>query len=418
MAGQFFDDLETRDAQEREASLLEGLSRQIANAQSRSSAFGKILKGVDAADIGSREALAKLPVTRKAELIDLQKKSPPFGGLAATAVRDLGRVFASPGPIYEPEARRNDYWRISRALFAAGLRRGDLVHNTFAYHMTPAGSMMESGAHALGCPVFPAGPTQAEDQVRAISHLLPAAYCGIPTFLKILLEKADELDVDISSMKRALVSGAALPPSLRSELNAGGVDTMQCYATADIGLIAYETKAKDSNALVEGMIIDEGIIVELVLPGTGDPVEEGEVGEIVVTTLNPDYPLVRFATGDLTAILPGPSECGRTGTRIRGWMGRADETTKVRGMFVHPLQVGAVVKVFPEIARARLVVDSVDHRDSMVLRCETEKASAGLGEKIENRIREICKVRGEVEFVEPGTLATDGKVIDDLRSNE
>lgn len=412
MAGQFFDDLETRDPQQREVSLLEGLSTQIANAQSRSSAFGKILKGIDSADITSREALAKLPVTRKAELIDLQKKAPPFGGLTATAVRDLGRVFASPGPIFEPEAKRNDYWRISRALFAAGIRRGDLIHNAFAYHMTPAGFMMESGAHALGCPVFPAGPTQVEEQVQAISHLLPVAYCGIPAFLKILMEKADELDIDISSMKRAMVSGAALPPSLRQELNAGGVNTMQCYATADIGLIAYETEP------VEGMIIDEGIIVELVLPGTGDPVDEGEVGEIVVTTLNPDYPLIRFATGDLTAVLPGQSDCGRTGLRIKGWMGRADETTKVRGMFVHPLQVGAVTKQFPEISRARLIVNSVDHRDSMTLQCETEKASSGLAEKIETRIREICKVRGEVELVSPGTLADDGKVIDDLRTNE
>jgi len=371
MAGQFFDDLETRDPEERESSLLKGLSRQIANAQSRSSTFGKILKGVDADEINSREALAKLPVTRKAELIDLQKKTPPFGGLMATPVRDLGRVFASPGPIYEPEAKRNDYWRISRALFAAGIRRGDLIHNSFAYHMTPAGFMMESGAHALGCPVFPAGPSQTEEQVVAMSHLLPVAFCGIPTFLKILLEKAQEMDVDISSLKRAMVSGAALPPSLRAELNSSGVKTLQCYATADIGLIAYETTDADDKTM-DGMLLDEEIIVELVLPGTGDPVDEGEVGEIVVTTLNPDYPLVRFATGDLTAVLDGQSPCGRTGSRIKGWMGRADETTKVRGMFVHPLQVGAVIKGFDEISKARLVVDSSDHRDSMTLRCESE----------------------------------------------
>ncbi len=408
-----YDELETRSPQARESALLKALPAQIENARQKAPAYGALLEGVSANSIDSRSALAGLPVTRKTELLERQADEPPFGGFAAAATGELAHVFASPGPIYEPEARREDYWRMARALFAAGFRSGELVHNTFSYHFTPAGFMLESGAHALGCPVFPAGVGQTELQVQAIAQLRPTGYVGTPSFLKLILDKAAELETDVSCIDKALVSGEALPPSLRQSLADKGVAVRQCYATADLGLIAYESDT------MQGMIIDEDVILEIVRPGTGDPVAAGEVGEVVVTTLNPDYPLIRFATGDLSAYMDGPSSCGRTGLRIKGWMGRADQTTKVRAMFVHPSQVAAVLKRHPEVLKGRLVVDNVDNQDFMTLHCEVAGApSEGLGAAIAGSVRELCKLRGEVVFAAPGGLANDGKVIDDVRRYE
>jgi len=406
----YYDSLETRPREQRERDLFAALPRQIANARENAPHFGVTLAGVDPGAVTSREALARLPVLRKSELAGLQAASPPFGGLAATPLSDLARVFASPGGLHEPESHRADYWRIARAMHAARFRRGDLVHNTFSYHFSPAGSMMETGAHALGCVVFPAGVGQTELQVGAIGHLRPACYAGTPSFLRILLEKAREMAVDVSSMDKALVGAEPLPPSLREELATQGVRVLQCYASADLGLIAYESQA------MEGLIVDENVIVEIVTPGTGDPVREGEVGEVVVTTLNEDYPLVRLATGDLSAELPGPSPCGRTAMRIRGWMGRADQATKVRGMFVHPSMVAEVLRRHPELGRARLVVSNPQRRDAMVLRCECPSPTGDLRAAVEASIREVTRMRGEVELLAPGTLANDGKVIDDTRS--
>ena len=322
----------------------------------------------------------------------------------------MPRVFCSPGPIYEPESARPDYWRMARAMYAAGFRAGELIHNSFSYHFVPAGSMMESGAHALGCTVFPGGTGQTEQQVQAMAELRPVGYIGTPSFLKLILEKAAELRQPLPSVTKALLSGEAFPPSLRDWLAERGVAGYQCYATADLGLIAYETAAR------EGLVLDEGVIVEIVRPGTGDPVPEGEVGELVVTTLNPDYPLIRFGTGDLSAILPGQCPSGRTNTRIKGWMGRADQTTKVRGMFIHPAQVAAIAARFPQVLRARLVVTGEMANDQMVLRAETAEFAGGLAERLQDTIREVTKLRGEVELVAPGSLPNDGKVIEDARS--
>ena len=408
-----YDDLETRSPEAREQALLDGLPRLIENAQRKAPAYGALLEGVSADTITTRAALAELSVTRKSDLSERQANNPPFGGFAATAVEALSHVFASPGPIYEPEAPRDDYWRMARALYAAGMRPGELVHNTFSYHFTPAGLMLESGARALGCPVFPAGIGQTELQVETIARLEPPAYVGTPSFLKIILEKAAELEIDVSSINKALVGGEALPPSLRQSLADRGVAVRQCYATADLGLIAYESEA------MQGMIVDEGVIVEIVRPGTGDPVNSGEVGEVLVTALNPDYPLIRFATGDLSALMDGSSPCGRTNVRIKGWMGRADQTTKVRGMFVHPSQVAAVLERHPEALKGRLVIDNVDNQDRMILHCEVEApAPDALGAAIADSVRELCKLRAEVIFDAPGSLANDGKVIDDVRSYE
>jgi phenylacetate-CoA ligase len=404
----YYDARETRDPAEREKELLARLPAQIAHAREHTTAFAKLLADVDPATITTREALAALPVTRKSELLELQKGARPFGGFAAVGWGPgCARVFASPGPIYEPEGRRPDYWRLARAFFAAGFREGDLVHNTFSYHMTPAGSMMETAAHALGCTVFPGGVGQTEQQLEAISHLKPVAYTGTPSFLRILIEKADEAGLAVPFTK-AFVSGEAFPPSQRDALAARGIAAFQAYATADIGLIAYETPAR------EGLVIDEDVLVEIVRPGTGDPVPDGEVGEVVVTTFNPDYPLIRFGTGDLSAVMPGMSPCGRTNRRIKGWMGRADQTTKVKGMFVHPGQIATVLKRHPEVARARLVVDNPDLVDRMTLQCEVPGSDA-LREALVNSLREATKLRAEVAFVGAGTLPNDGKVIDDIR---
>ena len=410
----FYDALETREPAQRERDMLAALPKQILQAQTATSAFATILDGVKAGDITSREALARLPVTRKSELLEMQKarrKSDVFGGFSAIARgARMPRVFASPGTIYEPEGEARDYWRTARALYAAGFRGGELVHNCFSYHMTPAGSIMESGARALGCTVFAGGTGQTEQQVDAIADLRPAGYAGTPSFLKIIIEKAAEKKVPLPSLTKALVSGEAFPPSLRDWIAERGVTGTQCYATADLGLIAYETSAR------EGLVLDEGVIVEIVRPGTGDPVPEGEVGEIVVTTLNPDYPLVRFGTGDLSAVLPGPCPTGRTNARIKGWLGRADQTTKVRGMFVHPGQVAEIARRFPEVQRARLVVEGEMADDRMTLRLECPSAAEGLTERIGEAIRDVTKLRGTVELVAPGSLPNDGKVIEDARS--
>jgi len=407
----YFDERETRDPAERERALYRRLPEQIEYAKDHAPAYARLLDGIDPAGVTDPGELARLPVVRKSELLEKQAAARPFGGFAACDLADVTRVFGSPGPIYEPEPAGEDYWRMARALFAAGVRKGMLVHNTFAYHFTPAGSMVESGARALGCPVFPAGTGQTELQVQTIEDLRPAVYIGTPSFLKIILEKAEETGADVSSLAHGLVSGEALPPSLRSALADRGVDVLQCYATADLGLIAYESGAR------EGLIIDEDLIVEIVRPGTGEPAPEGEVGEVVVTNFNRVYPLIRFGTGDLSAVMPGRSPCGRTNSRIKGWMGRADQTTKVKGMFVHPSQVNEVVKRFPDIARARLVVDNRDGQDVMTLRCETESGGKD-ADAVVRTIREVCKLRGEVEFVSPGALPNDGKVIEDVRTYE
>jgi phenylacetate-CoA ligase len=408
-----FDSLETRSPEIRERMQLAALPRRIAHAKAHAPAFAHIFAGVEAAAVTGREALAAVPVTRKSDLVELQKASRPFGGLAATRWGAAARVFASPGPIYEPEGRAPDHWRLARALFAAGFRPGDLVHNCFSYHFTPAGSMLETGAQALGCTVFPGGIGQTELQVQAMADLRPDGYVGTPSFLKIILEKADELGVALPSLTKALVSGEAFLPSLREALAARGITGYQVYATGDLGSIAYETPAR------EGLVVDEGVLVEIVRPGTGDPVAAGEVGEVVVTVLaNDEYPLIRFGTGDLSAFLPGPSPCGRTNVRIRGWLGRADQTTKVKGMFVHPSQVAAIQQRHPEIARARLVVSNADGADRMTLHVEVAGNASPPADAIVASIRDVTKLRGEVEFHPPGMLANDGKVIDDVRKYE
>ncbi len=415
----FFDALETRDPGAREAALMAALPAQVRAAQA-TAAMGDLLAGVDATTIMSRAALATLPVTRKSQLLERQRATvatDPFGGFSALGWRALPRaraaqrVFQSPGPIYEPESSARNYWRLARALFAAGLREGDLAHNCFSYHLTPGGLMMESGALALGCTVFPGGVGNTELQLQAMAELKPEAYIGTPSFLKILVEKADETKTDIASVRKALLGGEAFPPSLRDWLQQRGIAAYQCYATADLGLIAYETSAR------EGLVIDEGVIVEIVRPGSGDVVADGDVGEVVVTTLNADYPLVRFGTGDLSAVLPGRCPTGRTNARIKGWMGRADQTAKVRGMFVHASQIAEVVKRHPELLRARLVVEGEMAEDRMTLFAEiTHGEPEGLAERVAGTLRDITKLRGAVAFKGPGELANDGKVIEDARS--
>ena len=413
------DALETRAPESREAALMAALPGQIAHAQQNSAALAEILQGIDAPQVTSRAALARLPVTRKYALLERQKAlraQDPFGGFSTIGwkgmVRSAGvrRVYQSPGPIYEPEGHAPDYWRAARAMAAAGFEAGDLVHNCFSYHLTPGAWIMESGAHALGCAVIPGGVGNTEQQLAAVADLRPVAYSGTPSFLKILIEKAAEAGQKLSITK-ALVSGEACPPSLRDWFTQQGVAAYQCYATADVGLIAYETASR------EGLVIDEGVIVEIVRPGTGDPVADGEVGEVVVTVLNPDYPLIRFGTGDLSAILPGTCPTGRTGQRIKGWMGRADQTTKIRGMFVHPGQVAEIVKRFPEVSKARLVVTGEMANDQMALHIETAAlADEGLKARVSEAVRDVTKLRGEVRLVAAGSLANDGKVIEDARS--
>jgi phenylacetate-CoA ligase len=413
----FFDALETRELAQREAALMAALPAQVAHAKQASAALAQILASVDPAAVTSRQALAQLPVTRKHELLERQQASRAmaggdvFGGFSTLGYgAQMPRLFASPGPIYEPEGAGRDYWRMARAIFAAGFRPGELIHNCFSYHFVPAGSMMESGAHALGCTVFAGGTGQTEQQVQAMAQLQPAGYIGTPSFLKIIVDKAAEMGMALPSVTKAMFGGEAYPPSLRDWFAERGIAGYQCYATADVGLIAFETAAR------EGLVLDEGVIVEIVRPGTGDPVADGEVGEVLVTSLNPAYPLIRFGTGDLSAVLAGPCPTGRTNTRIKGWMGRADQTTKIRGMFVHPAQVDAIAKRFPEVARARLVVTGEMANDAMTLRVETSAAPGALANRIGDAIRDITKLRGDVELLPLGSLPNDGKVIEDARS--
>jgi len=404
----YLDQLETRDPEQRELAQFNLLADLIRNAMAAAPGWAEHLKGADAAAITSREALAGLPVLRKSALHVLQARRLPFGGFVTTPVTEVARVFMSPGPIFEPEGRAEDWWRSARALYAAGVRKGDIVHNTFAYHLTPGGWLLDAGARALGCPVIAAGPSNSEQQIEAIQALKPSVYVGVPDYLKVLLDKARDAGKDATSFKRAVMGGGALYPSLRAEYRQRGVLAFQTYATADLGVIAYESPA------LEGMIVDEGVIVEIVRPGTGDPVPSGEVGEVLVTAFNRDYPLIRFATGDLSAVLPGVSPCGRTNMRIKGWMGRAGQTTKVKGMFVHPEQVAEVAKRHAGVGRVRLVVARSGEQDVMTLRAEAAD-DAGLKAKLAETLQAVTKLRGEVELVPPGSLPNDGKVIADER---
>ena len=406
---EFYDSLETRSAEQREQALCQAIREQIAHAKEHSVAYKLLLKDFEPKDLLDVNDISKLPVTRKSELVEKQRLTPPFGGMEAMQNGRLTHIFASPGPIYEPGTARTDFANFARALYAAGFRSGDLLHNCFSYHFTPAGAMVDSGAHALGCSVVPAGVGQTELQAQTIADLRPNGYVGTPSFLKIILDKAHELDLDVSSIKKAMVSGEALPPSIRTGFVERGIRVQQCYTTADLGVIAYESKAQ------EGLIIDEGVYLEIVRPGSGDRIADGEVGEVVVTSLNPDYPLIRFATGDLSTIMSGESPCGRTNKRIKGWMGRADQTAKVRGMFIHPEQVNKIVQRHAEISRARLTINWIDEADQITLQCETSGADQSLNAAIRDSIREICKLRGEVELLEPGSLPNDGIVIDDIR---
>ncbi len=406
---EFYDALETRDPQTRERALFAQLPDALANAM-RASGWARQLAGVEPKSVSSRKALAALPVLRKADLKELQQQDPPFGGLAVTPPGKAKRLLMSPGPIFEPEGHGKDWWGAARALHAAGFRAGDIVHNAFAYHLTPGGFILESGAHALGCAVIPGGVGNTEQQIEAIAILKPTGYTGTPDFLKILLDTAQKLGKDASSLKRGLVSGAALPPSLRQELASRGVEVLQSYATAELGVIAYESRAR------EGMIVNETVLVEIVRPGTGDPVADGEVGEVVVTSFNRDYPMIRLATGDLSAVLAGRSPCGRTNVRIKGWMGRADQTTKVKGMFVHPGQVAEIAKRHPELGRVRLAVTREAEQDVMTLHAECRGAREGLEQAVAASLQTVTKLRGRVKLVEPGTLPNDGKIIADERS--
>jgi phenylacetate-CoA ligase len=408
MRYEHYDSLETRDPDDRERDFSSRLPDLMAIAL-RAPGWATQLAGIDPHAVTSRTALAKLPVLRKSELVTRQKEVPPFGGFNVTAPAQLRRLLMSPGPIFEPEGKGKDFWGAARMLFAAGFRSGDVVHNSFSYHLTPGGFIMESGAHALGCAVIPAGTGNTEQQLEAIAHFKPSGYLGTPDYLKILLDAAAKAGKDASSLRRALVSGAALPHSLRQELAARGVEVRQCYATADLGVIAYESEGG------EGMIVNETLLVEIVRPGTGDPVAAGEVGEVVVTSFNPDYPMIRLATGDLSAVLPGRSPCGRTNMRLAGWMGRADQTTKVKGMFVHPAQVAEIGKRHPELGRLRLVVTRAGEQDAMTLMAECAAPAAPLQEALVATLRAVTKLGGEVKLVAPGSLPNDGKVIADER---
>ena len=418
----FYEDREAAPAPERERLLFARLAQALETARCQAPAIDRQLQGIAIAALRSRDDLQAIPVVRKSELLAAQGQARAhadpgapvnervFGGFSTLGWGQAARVFSSPGPIYEPESRRPDYWGFARALYAAGFRAGQLVHNCFSYHFTPAGSMMETAAHALGCTVFPGGVGQTEQQVQVIADLRPDGYTGTPSFLKIILEKADEMGVTLPSLRRALFSGEAFPPSLRQWFFDRGIDGYQAYGSADLGMMAYETSAR------EGLVVNEDLILEIVRPGTSQAVPEGEVGEVVVTSLNPDYPLVRFGTGDLSAIMPGVSPCGRTNQRIRGWMGRADQTTKVRGMFVHPGQIAGLMKRHPQVRKVRLEVQGKIGADVMVLKVELDPASGDIRQQLADTVREVTKLRADVEVVSPGSLPNDGKVIDDVRS--
>ena len=405
---EYYDALETRDPAGREAELFSRLPEVLRSAM-RAPAYAERLRGIDRAAITSRAALARLPVLRKADLPALHKAAPPFGGLVPGLPGSFGRLFTSPGPIFEPEGAHGDPWRGARALFAAGFRPGDVVLNTFSYHLTPGGFIFDASARALGCAVIPAGPGNTDAQFELIEAYRPVGYCGTPDFLKILLDAAAGAGRDVSSIQRALVSGAAFPKSLQDQIKSRGIDAYEAFGTADLGLIAFETQAH------EGMVVNEDLIMELVRPGSGEPVADGDVGEIVVTSLDPDHPWIRLAIGDLTARLPGPSPCGRTNMRIKGWMGRADQTTKVKGMFVRPEQIAEIARRHPELGPLRLVVTRAGEADLMALKCECGAPREALRDEVASTLRTVTKLGGTVELVAPGSLPNDGKVIADER---
>ncbi|MES0881414.1 phenylacetate--CoA ligase family protein [Roseibium sp. SCP14] len=409
MSDNQFDARERQDPAQREQDLFARLPDLLAHATSKSSAWAEHLEGRDIGAVKDRHALAALPMLRKSDLLNKQKAKPPFGGYLAGDLSEAARVFMSPGPIWEPQAPGLDPWNGARSLFAAGFRKGDIVLNAFSYHLTPGGFILDQGAIALGCTVFPAGVGNTDTQVEAVEVLKPTAFVGTPDYLKILLDRGREQGRDISSIKKALVSGGALFPSLRKEYEDQGIQVGQCYATADLGVIAYETEVR------EGMVVNEDYIVEIVRPGTGEPVADGEVGELVVTNFNSLYPLIRFATGDLSKIIPGQSACGRTNMRLAGWMGRADQRTKVKGMFIDPAQIAQIVAAHPEVTKARLAVSRRGETDAMTLSVETEGTENGLSERVAATLREITRLKGDVELVPAGALPNDGKVIADER---
>ena len=404
----YYDPLETRAPAAREHDLFARLPDLI-DAAKRAPAWAKLLSGVDSKSITSRGALEKLPVLRKSELPALQKSDPPFAGFSPKPTAHFGRLFTSPGPIYEPEGGKSDPWRAARSLFAAGFREGDIVLNTFSYHLVPGGFILDGGARALGCTVIPAGPGNTEQQLDVIEHLKPVAYTGTPDFLKILLDAAKASSRNASSIKKALVSGAAFPPSLQTEIKSHGVDAYQSYATADLGVVAFETAAR------EGLVVNEDVLVEIVRPGTGDPLPDGEVGEVLVTSFDRDHPWIRLALGDLSTVMLGTSPCGRTNMRIKGWMGRADQTTKVKGMFVRPEQIAEFAKRHPELGRLRLIVTRENEQDTMTLRVESDDADVAHADALSATLQSITKLKGRVEFSKPGALPNDGKVISDER---
>ncbi len=404
-----YDALETRDPAQREEDIFSRLPAFVRTAVDKAPGWARQLDGIDPGALRDRAALAELPVLRKSDLAARQSDMPPLGGFTTKDPGGMARLFMSPGPIYECDGRGRDWWLVARALFAAGIREGDIVHNCFAYHLTPAGHMFESGALALGCAVVPAGTGNSEMQVEAIAHLKPSAYSGTPDYLKVLLDKAAELGRDASSITRALVSGGALFPSMRQDYADRGIAVLQCYGTAELGIVSYESGAQ------EGMIVSEDMILEIVTPGTGDPVAPGDVGEIVVTSLNPDYPMIRFATGDMSAVLEGQSPCGRTNMRIKGWMGRADQRTKVKGMFVDPAQIAAIARRHPQLGRLRLVVTRDGDQDKMILRGEAGIVPDGFPASVAETLKAETKLSGEVDLVAPGSLPNDGKVIADER---
>lgn len=405
----FYDELETRSPDKRDQAFAAALPEFIAAAMANAPGWAKHLAGIDPASVTTREALAALPILRKSELAAMQFAGPPFGGFASQEAGSFGRLLMSPGPIFEPQARTRDNWRMARAFFAAGFRAGEIVHNAFSYHLSPGAFIMEAGAIGLGCAVVPAGVGNTEMQIEAIAHYRPSGFTGTPDYLKVLLEAGEAAGKDISSITKALVSGGALFPALRGEYKDRGIDCLQCYANAEIGLIAFESET------LEGMIVDEDVILEIVRPGTGDPVPAGEVGEVVVTSFNPDYPMIRLATGDLSAVVEGPSPCGRTNTRIKGWMGRADQATKVKGLFVRPEQIAEISRRHPELGRLRLEVSRDHDQDVMILKAESDDASTGLAEKIAGTLHAVTKMKGKVELAEPGSLPNDGIIIADIR---
>ena len=404
-----YDALETREPAEREADLFARLPDVLRRAMG-APAYAERLKGIDPAGITSRAALAHLPVLRKSDLPALQKAAPPFGGLVSGLPGSFARLFTSPGPIFEPEPTHADPWRGARALFAAGFRPGDVVLNTFSYHLTPGGFIFDTSARGLGCAVIPAGPSNTEVQFELIEAYRPVGYSGTPDFLKILLDAAESAERDVSSIRRALVSGAAFPKSLQAEIKLRGIEAYQAFGTADLGLVAFETPPR------EGMVLNEDLILEIVRPGTGDPVTEGDVGEIVVTSLDPVHPWIRLALGDLTAVLPGRSPCGRSNMRIKGWMGRADQTTKVKGMFVRPEQVAEIGKRHPELGRLRLVVMRAGETDVMTLKAECTSPSEALQDRVAASLRAVTKLGGSIQLVPSDSLPNDGKAIADERS--